>query len=264
MHASLALNSSALRRNLGVRVLAPLALLAALLGGGQMLAEEAPATSIPHATVHKASHPHKKTVAVHAKHATVKAAEAAKTVPAPQATAIPATPPAPEMPHWPANEKATPATVTWDSQGLRIEAANSSLRQILKDVSAATGATVSGLDTDQRVFGAYGPGPAHEVLSKLLQGSGYNILMTGDQGQGTPREIHLTSLHGSGGAPATAAAKASDDDDDDDDVEETPAPTPPQRPGLGQQRRTPPQVQQRQQQTGGNPPQGEPPDNPPD
>jgi hypothetical protein len=146
--------------------------------------------------------------------------------------------------------------VTWDSHGLRIEAANSSLRQILKDVSTATGAKVSGLDTDQRVFGTYGPGPAHEVLSKLLQGSGYNILMTGDQGQGTPREIQLTSLQGGGGGPATAAA-ASDNDDDDDDVEEQPAPTPSPRPSLGPQRRTPLQVPQRQQQDA-------PPDNPPE
>jgi len=31
--------------------------------------------------------------------------------------------------------------------------------------------------------------------SQLLQGSGYNVLLVGDQGQGTPREIVLSSRH---------------------------------------------------------------------
>jgi hypothetical protein len=225
---------------------APLMLLASALGGVQMMAEQAPAITAPHTTAHKASHPRKKHVAAHAKHPAAKAAQTAST---PQTAALPAKPPAPEMPLWPVNEKATQATVTWDSHGLRIEAANSSLRQILKDVAAATGAKVSGLDADERVFGNFGPGPTHDVLSQLLHGSGYNILMTGDQGQGTPREILLTSLHSGGSALTSAAAAAdSDDDDDDDDAEEQPAPPPSQRPNPGEQRRTPLQMRQEMEQ----------------
>ncbi len=115
------------------------------------------------------------------------------------------TPPTPEPPHWPANENPADASVTWDSRGLLITAQNSSLKQILDEVSAATGAKVEGLGADQRIFGAYGPGKAREVLSQLLDGTGYNVLMIGDQGEGTPRQIVLTTRNS---APATARASA--------------------------------------------------------
>jgi hypothetical protein len=258
MHANLALNPPASPRILRMSVFAPLVFLVAALCGAQMLAEQAPATAAPHRT----SHLRKKAVAAHAKHA------AAQADSAPQAAKVPATPPVPEMPLWPANEKAVQAAVTWDSHGLRIEAANSSLRQILRDIAAATGARVSGLGTDERVFGTYGPGPAHDVLSQLLQGSGYNILMTGDQGQGTPREILLTSRLGGGGAVAGAGSASDSDEDDDDDAEEQPETPPSQRPGLGAQRRTPLQMQQemeqRQQQMRERQQQGQPPNEPPE
>jgi hypothetical protein len=117
------------------------------------------------------------------------------------------TPPPPEPPHWPANERPADASVTWDSHGLLISAQNSSLKQILSDVSAATGAKVEGLGADQRIFGNYGPGKAREVLSQLLDGTGYNVLMIGDQGEGTPRQIVLTSRNGSN-APTAAANSA--------------------------------------------------------
>jgi hypothetical protein len=123
----------------------------------------------------------------------------------------PETPPTPEPPHWPAYEKAADASVTWDSHGLLIAAQNSSLRQILEDVSAATGAKVEGLGADQRIFGAYGPGKARDVLFQLLDGTGYNVLMIGDQGEGTPRQIVLTTRGGGGNTQAAA----------------NPAPTPP-------------------------------------
>jgi hypothetical protein len=121
---------------------------------------------------------------------------------------VPVTPPPPEPPHWPANERPAEASVTWDSHGLLISAQNSSLRQILDSVAAATGAKVEGLGADQRIFGTYGPGKAHEVLTQLLDGTGYNVLMIGDQGEGTPRQIVLTSRNGSGSATAQAAANA--------------------------------------------------------
>jgi hypothetical protein len=63
-------------------------------------------------------------------------------------------------------------------------ATNSSLQQILSDVSTATGVKVEGTPGDQRVYGSYGPAPARDVLSQLLDGSGYNVLMIGDQGEG--------------------------------------------------------------------------------
>jgi hypothetical protein len=145
---------------------------------------------------------------------------------------------------WPANEKAVPATVTWDSQGLRIEAANSSLSQILQDVATATGTKVEGYDADQRVFGDFGPGPARDVLSQLLHGSGYNFVMIGEQGQGTPRQLVLSSRHA---GPATKDVKPSPANEEDVETEEQPQPVqpqpgaPPVRPGFppGGPRRNP-------------------------
>ena len=173
-----------------------------------------------------------------------------------EAAAAPVAPPAPAKPDWPIDGQAEPATVTWDSSGLRIDAKNSSLKQILDDVATATGTRIQGMGADQRIFGDYGPGTARDVLSQILNGSGYNILMMGDQGQGVPRQIELTARHAST-APAAASAPSpgnGDEDSADNDVEDTP-PQPPQippalRPGFGPEppMRTPQQIMQEMQQ----------------
>jgi hypothetical protein len=146
----------------------------------------------------------------------------------------PITPPVPATPNWPAFNQAAQASVLWDSHGLSIDAANSSLQQILKDVSTATGTTVEGLTTDQRVFGSYGPGQARDVLSQLLQGSGYNVLMIGDQGQGVPRQLLLSARQGGGGqaAPAGRPSQPSSDEEDADEPAPNQDPGPTSRPGF--------------------------------
>jgi hypothetical protein len=106
---------------------------------------------------------------------------------------------------WPFGQPPNPAKVRLDSRGLQIEATNSSLNQILRQVAAYTGAKLEGLTVDQPVFGSYGPGPISEVLSKLLDGSGYNVLMISSHDAGAPLEIVLSvRLHAS---PPTAASK---------------------------------------------------------
>lgn len=243
-------------------VQAPALVLAAtvLLGfGTPAAAAQSPETAPAPAPATKPIHPHKPPAA----HST-----ASPAAPAPDAV----TPAAPQLPNWPANDKPGNASVTWDSQGLRINAANSSLQQILKDVSTATGAKFEGLGSDERVFGAYGPGQARDVLSQLLQGSGYNVMMIGDQGQGTPREVVLSARKS--GTAQPAGGSASNNPDEDADVEEQPQPppqppVPPFRPGFapGAGPRTPQQAlqerqeqqqqqlqQQQQQQSPGNPP----------
>lgn len=212
--------------------------LATILSGAHILAAQTPATPPP-AAAHKPVHPHKR--------------------PSPaRLTAVPAqATPAPVLPHWPANDKPSAAAVTWDSQGLRIDAANSSLQQILKDVSTATGVKVEGMNEDVRVFGSYGPGPARDVLSQLLHGSGYNVMMIGDQGQGTPRQIVL-SARSTGSAPTPSVANAATSNEDeaaDNETEEQPQPPAPAvRPNIppANQTRTPQQImeemRERQQQ----------------
>jgi hypothetical protein len=163
--------------------------------------------------------------------------------------------------------------VTWDSQGLKIDATNASLHEILNDVSTATGAKIEGFGTDERVFGQYGPGLARDVLSQLLHGSGYNVLMIGDQGEGTPRQIVLSTRKAAAGQSQAAVNHSfqemqEEDVPDQPESEEQPQPMPvingrppvippPQGPpggpqGEGGVPRTPQQVlqelQQRQQQ----------------
>lgn len=122
-------------------------------------------------------------------------------LPAPETIASP--PPASPSHIWPANQPPKQATVSWDGRGLEIEAANSSLNQILHQVAAATGAKLEGHIQDQRVFGNYGPGPERDVLSKLLDGSGYNVLIIGGREADAPLEIVLSAR--SSASPQTAA-----------------------------------------------------------
>ncbi len=178
---------------------------------------------------------------------------------------------APAAPNWPVNSKAEHAQVNWDGRQLRIAATNSSLQQILRDVSAATGLKVEGLNTvqgaaaEQRIYGSYGPAAAREVLSSLLDGSGYNVLMIGDQGEGTPRELVLTSKRG-GATPKTVAAQPQADGTTEDmaggeeDAPEDPEPPeqqeqpvmqrpfgiPPQPPGAQNPQQMLQEIQQRQ------------------
>jgi hypothetical protein len=181
--------------------------------------------------------------------------------PAPQPTPPPA-PVQPPPPNWPANNLPAAASVVWNSHGLLVIASNSSLNQILKDVSTDTGAKVEGLDQDERVFGTYGPGPARDVLSQLLDGSGYNVLMVGDQGQGTPRRIVLSGRGGGEGqptpnkSPSATADQDADADQQADQPAEQPQPEaqpqqptqPPNGPAPGVPVRTPQQIIEEMQQ----------------
>jgi hypothetical protein len=161
----------------------------------------------------------------------------------------------PKTPDWPVNDRPAAAAVIWNSQGLRIEASNSSLQQILKDISTLTGTKIQGLATDQRIYGTYGPASARQVLAQLLDGSGYNVLMIGDQGQGTPRQI-LLSAQSSGGPPQQSAANQPPQGDENADAEDQPQPQPepqpqpPVRNGFapGAPPRTPQQIMQEMQQ----------------
>lgn len=191
----------------------------------------------PPAAPHKELHPQKLAGTAHSK-------------PSPAHVDPPPAPPAPEPPHWPVNDKPVQATIIWDSHGLRIDATNSSLQQIMKDVATATGTKVEGLGADERVFGAYGPGLARDVLSQLLQGAGYNVLMVGDQGQGAPRQVVLSSRQSGDKPPAAAGGDQPAADEEDPEAQETPEEPPPVvRPGFAPGGpRTPQQMMQERQQ----------------
>jgi len=169
-------------------------------------ANPAPAPSA--APTHKSAHTHKKPSAA---------------VPAPQPPPPPA-PVLPPAPNWPANDLPGAASVVYDSRGLLIVASNSSLTQILKDIATDTGAKVEGMGADERIFGTYGPGPARDVLRQLLDGSGYNVLMVGDRGAGTPRRIVLTIPPGSTMQTTASKTPAPPTNDDADSDQSAPEP----------------------------------------
>ncbi|MFZ0303882.1 MAG: hypothetical protein WAL75_14430 [Terracidiphilus sp.] len=151
---------------------------------------------------------------------TPNAAKPSPSTPAPTAAQMPA--PEPPKPDWPVNNKPVPAKVTWDVHGLTVEANNSSLDEILKEVAAVTGARLEGKVGDDRVFGSYGPGSARDVITQLLDGTSYNVLMAGDLGEGTPKEIVLSNRP-TGPAPANNAQNNSEDDVE---YEQPPQPVP--------------------------------------
>jgi hypothetical protein len=177
----------------------------------------------PASPAKKAAHHHHRASAK-AAHARVKAAAPAPVVQA----KLP-----PPRPKFPAFDHAAEASVVWDAQ-------------------------VDGLSADQRVFGKYGPGKASDVLSQLLQGSGYNVLMVGDQGEGTPREVMLSQRQNTAAQAAPRSPNSTDGGaDDEEQPEEPPAPRPdgpPFHPNFtpGGPPRSPQQImqdmQQRQQQ----------------
>ena len=224
-----------------------IALLGCVVASGALLpaaraAAQMPGTAIAFNPAGQASGPRGRTLTPHSKAA------------ATQQVQIPATPAAPPAPDWPVNDRPGPATVVWNSQGLRIEASNSSLAGILKEVATETGAKVEGMSADQRIFGTYGPGPARDVLAQLLEGSGYNLLLAGDEGQGTPREIILST-------PSKEDAQAQGDNQPapgikPPDIADQQQPDP-GRPGFGIEPGTPistpeeimQQMQERQQET---------------
>jgi hypothetical protein len=128
---------------------------------------------------------------------------------------------------------AAPATVQFRDGNLSVHASNSSLMQILKDITARTGMTVEGTPEDERVFGNFGPAPVSEVVAQLLDGGSSNYVLFGRAANQAPRTLVITSKTSL--APATAmaangaapAAAVNNDDDDDDDA---PAPVAPIRP----------------------------------
>lgn len=111
----------------------------------------------------------------------------AKPKPVPAAVVTP--PPAP-LP--PAQQAAQPAKIDFSQGALSIDAQNSSLTQILNQVSRQTGLEIQGIDHDERIYGKYGPDTVANTLTDLLDGSGYNYVMIGGGNGSPPTKLMLT------------------------------------------------------------------------
>jgi hypothetical protein len=132
-------------------------------------------------------------------------------------------------------EAATPPVVTAGKNQLMVKADNSSLSQILRQVSSQTGMQLDGMSGDERVFGSFGPGAPREVLTALLDGTGYNMMMVGNLPNGAPRELLLSRRASGEGAPGAApnpnpqqpnqnGESDNPDDQDPQDFQEAPSP----------------------------------------
>ena len=127
--------------------------------------------------------------------------------------------PQPATPQPAAAVAAAPARVTLNQGQLTVNANNSDLRSILTEVASSGGMTIEGLDKSSRVFGQYGPGAPRDVLTALLDDTGYNFVMLGGANGGVPRELVLTTRSSNSLPHAQAQAAAPDDDANADDQE---------------------------------------------
>lgn len=128
----------------------------------------------------------------------------------------------------PADAPAHPATVSLRNGKLTVEANNSDLGQILRELAHLSGMTITGLYEGPRIFGAYGPGNSRDVLTDLLVGSGYNFLMVGGATDGPPRELLLTSKNNNAAALASVNSRpvsAADRDEVEQPASEMISPT---------------------------------------
>jgi hypothetical protein len=108
-------------------------------------------------------------------------------------------PAAPPPPVPPAQQPSNPARIMFHpgSQqrpgSLEIVANNSSLIDILNQVSHQTGMAVEGLNHDERIYGRYGPGPVSATLTQLLDGAGYDYIIVGGGPGKSPAKLQLTT-----------------------------------------------------------------------
>ena len=97
------------------------------------------------------------------------------------------------------------ARVTFADGVLQVRAENSSLNQILRDISRETGMKIIGGVADQRVFGTYGPGPAATVLQTLLDGTNTNMLLQ-ETADHAPEQLVLSPRTGGPTPPGPSSA----------------------------------------------------------
>lgn len=131
--------------------------------------------------------------------------QALSTLPATQPTA----PEQPQVPLTPMQRPPQAARVVYGNGMLSISAENSSLNQILREISHDTGMKITGGVADERVFGKYGPATPADILAQLLDGTGSNMILQHRDGEANA-ELILTPRHG-GPTPPNPNAAAFDD-----------------------------------------------------
>jgi hypothetical protein len=156
------------------------------------------------------------------------------TSPAGQAAAGAAQAPSPPSAPQPPQQ----AQVAMNGGMLTVAANNSSLNQILREISRLTGMKITGGVTDERVYGSYGPADPSTVLSALVGGTGSNMMIVLNAQQ-APAELVLTPRGGGPTPPNPAAAR--EREREMQDVPPQRQQRFPQQDGAGNMQRRPPQ-----------------------
>jgi hypothetical protein len=176
----------------------------------------------------------------------------AQSAPAPQlkpsataqaASTLPPTPPTtePTVPLTPSQLPPKRAQVTLANGNLSVSADNSSLNQILRQISHDTGIKITGGVMDERVFGQYGPAAPSQILAELLDGTGSNMILVKHDGDAAPQLI-LTPRQG-GPTPPNPNAAAADDKNESEDSQPQQAPDPqPAAEAVPERNRTAPPI----------------------
>ena len=109
---------------------------------------------------------------------------------------------------------------------LSVTANNSSLNQILREISRLTGMKITGGVNDERVFATYGPASPAAVVTALLDGTGSNFLLVhsaaNPDGGTAPVELVLTPRHGGPTPPNPNAASSNEAADSENLAPPTP------------------------------------------
>jgi hypothetical protein len=114
---------------------------------------------------------------------------------------------APAVPLRPEQMPAAPPQVSFRGGQLTITAQNSTLGDILRAVRNQTGAAVEvPASATERVAGNFGPGPARDVLSSLLNGSHFNYLLLGSAASPEALERVILTVKSGGTEPAATSS----------------------------------------------------------
>ncbi len=105
------------------------------------------------------------------------------------------------------------AQVAYIAGRLQVNADNSSLNQILREIGRITGMKIIGGVAEERVFGSYGPADPSTVLSALLDGTGSNMMLRFDSAD-RPEELVLTPRRGGATSPNPNASQYAGREDD--------------------------------------------------
>lgn len=126
------------------------------------------------------------------------------------AAKAPVLPPLPGGPLQQVSMNDLPATapqVSYQNGALTIVSQNSTMGDILREVHKQTGATIDiPSNANDRVATRIGPGPARDVLDKLLDGSNFNYVIVGAPANPASLVSVVLTPKPAGGATQTAAA----------------------------------------------------------